>query len=136
MNNYMFYLGELCYVHVHMHVDDTDIAKIEQRAKKAEESVGQLKEEGAKLNNEVAELRRQLVARDQTIESLRSQLRTIEIRVGNAERSGREVPPKPTPRVCMYLHMYIHKYAFCVYVSSPFYIINCLAAQWRSREFC
>ena len=122
MKNYMFYLGKLCYVHVHMHVDDTDIAKIEQRAKKAEESVGQLKEEGAKLNNEVAELRRQLVAKDQTIESLRSQLRTTEIRAGNAERSGREVPPKPTPRVCMYLCMYIHKYALCVYMYLHFFI--------------
>ena len=84
MKNCMLYFGKLCYVHVHMHVDDTDIAKIEQRAKKAEESVGQLKEERGKLSTEVAGLRKQLVAKDQTIESLRSQLRTLEIRVGNA----------------------------------------------------
>ena len=105
-----------------MHVDDTDIAKIEQRAKKAEESVGQLKEERGKLSTEVAGLRKQLVAKDQTIESLRSQLRTLEIRVGNAERSGREVPPKPTPRVCMYLCMYIRKYALCVFIYLHFFI--------------
>ena len=83
-----------------MDLDDTDIAKIEQRAKKAEESVEQLQDVRNKLNIEVAKLQRQLVARDQTIESLKGQLKTMEIRAGNAERSGREVPPKPSPRVC------------------------------------
>ena len=83
-----------------MDLDDTDIAKIEQRAKKAEENVEQLKSDRNKLDVEVADLRSQLVARERKIESLKGQLKTMEIRAGNAERSGREVPPKPSPRVC------------------------------------
>ena len=65
----------------------------------AEKNVEELKDVRSKLDARVGELQKQLIEKDQKIESLTSQVRTLEIRARNAERSGREAPPKPIPRV-------------------------------------
>ena len=83
------------------HLDDTDIVKIEQRAEMAEKNVEELEDVRSKLDARVGELQRQLIEKEQKIESLTSQVRTLEIRARNAEHSGRDVPPKPIPRVCI-----------------------------------
>ena len=88
-----------------MKLDDTDIAKIERRAKIAEKNVEELEDVRCKLDARVAELQRQLIDRDQRIKALTSQVKTLEITARNTERSGKEVPPKPIPRVCMYIHV-------------------------------
>ena len=53
----------------HMH-DYTDIANIAQRAKKPEEDARRLKDAQSELDAKIVELQRQLVAKDQKIESL------------------------------------------------------------------
>ena len=88
---------------MYLHLDDTDIAKIEQRAEAAEKNVEELQDAQYKLDAKVAELQRKLIEKDQRIESLTSEVRTLEIKARNAERSGREVAPKPIPRVCIYI---------------------------------
>ena len=67
----------------------------------AEKNVEELEDVRSKLDARVGELQGQLIEKEQKIESLTSQVRTLEIRARNAERSGRDVPPKPIPRVCI-----------------------------------
>jgi len=88
---------------MYLHLDDTDIAKIEQRAEVAEKNVEELEDARCKLDAKVTELQRKLIEKDQKIEWLTSEVRTWEIKARNAERSGREVPPKLVPRVCIYM---------------------------------
>lgn len=103
----MFYVqSKVLLIHFNdivFHLDDTDIAKIEQRAKIAERNVEELEDVRCKLDARVAELQKQLIEKDQKIESLTSELRRMEIYARNTERTGKEIPPKPIPRVRMYV---------------------------------
>ena len=90
---------------IYFNVDDTDIAKIERRAEIAEKNVEELEDTRMKLDARVSQLQRQLIEKEQKIESLTSQIKTLEIQARNVGHSGREVPPKPTPRVCMYVYL-------------------------------